>query len=168
MLSAVLSKEKCAECRFCCSFRRQSLWELPRLPLDFVSKYPTDYKGEPVRYHIITSGQETFALTVMEDKYRTDDPEEEVPCPFLNPQVGCILPLEDKPLDCKAWPLRYMRMPDGSKKVCLTPTCPHINGIDITVMRQNTKQIWKDKIARYAEAHPYIITAYREGFIVLE
>ena len=29
MLSSILSKSDCAECKFCCSFRRQSLWETP-------------------------------------------------------------------------------------------------------------------------------------------
>ena len=32
MLSKVLKKETCAECRFCCSFRRCSLWETPLFP----------------------------------------------------------------------------------------------------------------------------------------
>ena len=29
MLSSILSKSDCAACKFCCSFRRQSLWETP-------------------------------------------------------------------------------------------------------------------------------------------
>ena len=29
MLSSILKKESCAACRFCCAFRRQSLWEVP-------------------------------------------------------------------------------------------------------------------------------------------
>ncbi len=29
MLNKILSKEDCAQCRFCCSFRRSSLWETP-------------------------------------------------------------------------------------------------------------------------------------------
>ncbi|MDD7417839.1 MAG: hypothetical protein SPI86_00170 [Treponemataceae bacterium] len=32
MLSKILSKEQCAQCKFCCSFRRQSLWESPFVP----------------------------------------------------------------------------------------------------------------------------------------
>ena len=38
MLSKVLSKESCAECRFCCSFRRCSLWETPLFPKDECEK----------------------------------------------------------------------------------------------------------------------------------
>ncbi|MBQ5491897.1 MAG: hypothetical protein IIT68_07565, partial [Treponema sp.] len=29
MLSKILSKSDCASCKFCCSFRRKSLWETP-------------------------------------------------------------------------------------------------------------------------------------------
>ena len=29
MLSKILSKSECASCKFCCSFRRKSLWETP-------------------------------------------------------------------------------------------------------------------------------------------
>ena len=38
MLSKVLKKETCADCKFCCSFRRQSLWETPLFPVDIVEK----------------------------------------------------------------------------------------------------------------------------------
>ena len=29
MLSSILAKTDCAACKFCCSFRRSSLWETP-------------------------------------------------------------------------------------------------------------------------------------------
>ena len=33
MLSKILSKETCKNCKFCCSFKRQSLWETPLFSL---------------------------------------------------------------------------------------------------------------------------------------
>ena len=45
MLGKILSKEKCAECKFCCSFRRQSLWESP-FPIS--ATYKTDDGEEEI------------------------------------------------------------------------------------------------------------------------
>ena len=177
MLREVLKKEECAACRFCCVFRRQSLWEVPKLPAYFTEKYKTDPKGREIRYlrladGILPQADGAFApdgvITDLRDLYQTDDPEEEAPCPFLDPKSGCILPAEDKPFECSAWPLRYMRMKDGSLKVCLTPTCPTVKKADLELLKQKTRESWHAQMAAYAETHPYIIMEYKEDFIVLE
>ena len=46
MLSKVLKKETCAECRFCCSFRRCSLWETPLFPKEVMDSL--EKKSSPV------------------------------------------------------------------------------------------------------------------------
>ena len=38
MLSKVLSKNTCADCKFCCSFRRCSLWETPLFSKETMDK----------------------------------------------------------------------------------------------------------------------------------
>ncbi len=167
MLGDVLKKEDCALCMFCCSFRRQSLWELPRLPLSFMKNHTTGANGEPVRYKIEKTEEGEWAVTDLTGKYKTDDPEEEVACPFLDRKRGCSLGNEDKPFECGAWPLRYMRMPDGEKKVCLTPTCPVMNKADIDVLKELNKEKWEAQMRKYADAHPYITKDYKEGFIAL-
>lgn len=177
MLSEVLKKEECAACRFCCSFRRKSLWEVPKLPAYFTEKYKTDPLGRDIKY-IHLSEEDLPESNGMADKdgvitdlrglYQTDDPEEEASCPFLDLQKGCILPPEDKPFECSAWPLRYMHMPDGSYKVCLTPTCPSVNKVAIDILKQKTKEAWHEQMEDYAKAHPYIILEYKEGFLPLE
>lgn len=177
MLSEVLKKEECAVCRFCCAFRRQSLWEVPKLPAYFVEKYKTDPKGRIIKYIRLAEANipesagafdRSGVITDLRDLYRTDDPEEEAPCPFLDTTKGCILPPEDKPFECSAWPLRYMRMPDGTLKVCLTPTCVAINKVALDLLKQKTSEKWHEQMDAYAKSHPYIILDYREGFIPLE
>ncbi|MBR4581093.1 MAG: hypothetical protein IKO32_07655, partial [Lachnospiraceae bacterium] len=88
MLSKILKKESCAACRFCCVFRRQSLWETPiftkeneqairdDLSLDASSLIPAGKEQEYYRYDL-------------SEKYQTDDSEEEAPCPYLG-EKGCI------------------------------------------------------------------------------
>ena len=51
MLSKVLSKNTCADCKFCCSFRRCSLWETPLFSKETMDKLekPFDCKIWPLR-----------------------------------------------------------------------------------------------------------------------
>ena len=168
MLSSILSRSACANCKFCCSFRRQSLWETPLFSLEVVEKL-----NQPNEYGIM--GEFAAAETpqgpcagrlILEDKYRTDDPEEEVPCTFLDPQKGCILKGEDKPFDCSIWPLRVMRK-EGELVIALTPTCPAIGVAPSSKLSELVKSGLGEKILEYAQVHPYIVKEYREGFPVL-
>lgn len=158
MLSSILSKSQCAACKFCCSFRRQSLWETPLFPPEVAEKLskPNEYGmvGEFRDGQIVLGG------------YKTGDPEEEVPCTFLDPRRGCILKPEDKPFDCSIWPLRIMRK-DGELVIALTPTCPSIGAVPSQALVNLVKNGLGNKIFEYAKAHPYIIKEYREGFPII-
>lgn len=158
MLSSILSKSSCAACKFCCSFRRQSLWETPLFPPEVAEKLsnPNEYGvvGEFRDGQIVLGG------------YRTDDPEEEVPCTFLDPHKGCILKPEDKPFDCSIWPLRIMDK-DGELVIALTPTCPSIGATPRPELIELVKNGLGEQIFEYAKTHPYIVKEYREGFPVV-
>ncbi|MCH5269139.1 MAG: hypothetical protein J1E83_00155 [Lachnospiraceae bacterium] len=162
MLSKVLSKEACAECKFCCSFRRQSLWETPLFPIETVRKL----QGGDKRFLNCGEGENRFGRMDLEDGYRTEAPEEEVPCSFLDAERGCMLSEEDKPFDCKIWPLRIMRKQE-ELVIALTPTCPKMNRQSMDAMKELVRNGLGDKIYAYAAEHPYIIKEYREGFPVL-
>ena len=43
MLSSLLSPSDCASCRFCCSYRRVSLWETPTIDPELLEKLKTEY-----------------------------------------------------------------------------------------------------------------------------
>ena len=158
MLSSILSKSTCANCKFCCSFRRQSLWETPLFPPEVVEKL-----SHPNEYGVVGAFRDGQIII---GGYRTDDPEEEVPCTFLDPQKGCILKGEDKPFDCSIWPLRVMRK-EGKLVIALTPTCPTIGKTASTELTELVNTGLGEKILEYAQAHSYIVKEYREGFPVL-
>ena len=168
MLSSLLTKKQCAACKFCCSFRRQSLWETPLFPPEVVEKLsqPNEY-GVVGEFRTVDDPQKSCAGSlVLENNYRTADPEEEVPCTFLDPERGCILKPEDKPFDCSIWPLRIMRK-DGELVIALTPTCPSIGAVPSQALVNLVKNGLGDKIFEYAKKHPYIIKNYREGFPII-
>ncbi|WP_290745823.1 hypothetical protein [Fibrobacter sp. UBA4309] len=158
MLSKILSKFSCAACKFCCSFRRQSLWETPLFPPEVVEKL-----SKPNEYGVV--GEFRDGQIVL-GGYKTDDPEEEVPCTFLDPHKGCILKPEDKPFDCSIWPLRIMNK-KGRLVIALTPTCPSIGALPSKALVDLVQDGLAQKIFEYAKLHPEIIKEYREGFPII-
>lgn len=155
-------KSTCAKCKFCCSFRRCSLWETPLFPENTVEKLESqgsyqfdmnDDNGKYGRMHL-------------QDSYNTDDENEEVPCFFLDPDKGCTLSYEDKPFDCKIWPLRIMKK-DDEYVIALTPTCPSIGKEPSDELQKLVDDGLGDVIYDYAKTHPFIIKDYKEGFPVL-
>ena len=71
MLSKVLSKESCAKCRFCCSFRRQSLWETPLFPIDVVQRLETG----GISFQRAQQEHVGYGRMEMEGNYTTHDPQ---------------------------------------------------------------------------------------------
>ena len=170
MLSKILSKSSCAACKFCCSFRRQSLWETPLFPPEVAEKLSRENEygvvGEFAQAGRDGQNVQDACRLVLENNYRTDDPEEEVPCTFLDLQKGCILKGEDKPFDCSIWPLRIMDK-DGKLVIALTPTCSAIGATPDKALVDLVQGGLGERIFDYAKTHPYIIKEYREGFPIV-
>lgn len=162
MLSKVLSKASCADCRFCCSFRRQSLWETPLFAIETVDKL------EQEGHAFCRQGEGELSCGQMDlsGKYQSDDPCEEAACYFLDSKSGCTLDDADKPFDCKIWPLRIMKK-DDKLVIALTPTCPSINKQPYEKMKELVESGLGETIYAYAKEHPFIVKEYREGFPVL-
>lgn len=163
MLSKILSKSDCASCKFCCSFRRQSLWETPLI--DGKTQKKLAEKFPEAKFKAVES--ESFTVDLL-GCYKTDDSEEEAPCPFLDVNNGCVLSKEEKPFDCSIWPLRAMRTSDGKIVVALTPTCPSINKLSIEFMKKFVEdEKLSELILDMAKKNPDMIKPYREGFPIL-
>ena len=84
----------------------------------------------------------------------------------LDVHKGCILSDEDKPFDCKIWPLRIMRK-DEKLVIAFTPTCAALGTTPSEDMVKLVKEGIGDKIYEYASEHPFIIKDYKEGFPVI-
>ncbi len=161
MLSKILSKEECASCKFCCSFRRKSLWESPLFPLEDLEQVKKLYPDFKVKF----TGRNSFTFDIS-DNYKSQDPEEEALCPFLDSSKGCSLPEELKPFDCKIWPLRIVRHKNNSEEysIALTPTCPAVNKIPFSQLQTFVKEELEQVLMDYAGKHPDIIKDYDELF----
>ena len=162
MLSSVLSKSDCASCKFCCSFRRQSLWETPLFDAATTEVLRAQYPHARFR----PVGAHSFTIDLQES-YKSDDAEEEAPCPFLDSVTGCILDAKLKPFDCSIWPLRAVRRASGDVVVALTPTCPAINKVPQERIAALVESGLGARILAYAEAHPDMIKENADFFTFL-
>lgn len=168
MLSKVLQKSTCADCRFCCSFRRCSLWETPLFPKETMERLKQ--AGSSVNFKRQELSGKEYGQMDLTGKYKTQDSEEEAACEFLDPKAGCTLSNADKPFDCKIWPLRIMRKTEETGEnyvIALTPTCPSINKVPLEDMKNLVQEGLGKTIYEYAKEHPYIVKEYKEGFPVL-
>lgn len=167
MLSKILSKEECASCRFCCSFRRQSLWEVPVFTSENISAINASNNDTSNSLIPFESDGKVYAKYDLSDKYLTSDSEEEVKCPFLDINKGCILSSDEKPWDCKIWPFRVVKKESGEPFVVLTPTCPGVGKLSSSAISEFADEDFKKSLIAYAKEHPYLIKEYVEGkFIV--
>ncbi len=163
MLSSILKKSDCASCKFCCSFRRQSLWETPVFSKEVAEQLQKLFPK--AHFKAVGKSSVTIDLSML---YKTNNSEEEVPCPFLDLSEGCLLPPELKPFDCSIWPFRAVQVDDNNVSVALTPTCPSINKVPREKILELLDSGLRDKILKYAEMYPDIIKKNSEFFLVLQ
>ena len=160
MLKSILSSEDCASCRFCCSFRRKSLWETPLF--DKETKEKLEQKFPEARFK--RAGNSNFTVDLLH-LYKTTDSEEEAACPFLG-ERGCVLSKEEKPFDCSIWPLRATKI-DGKVRVMLENTCPAINRQPIQNVEELVQSGLGEKIIENAKKNPDMIKEIKSGFTIV-
>lgn len=162
MLEKILSPRDCADCRFCCSFRKVSMWETPLFtPENYRAMCKTPRENHE-RLECMENGLYRYNL---EMDYATDDVDEEVACPFLDSKAGCALKDEEKPWDCKIWPLRVARKSNGEIWIVLTPTCSAVNKVPVKKLMKLVDSISND-LYRYVLRYPYLVKEYREDFFI--
>lgn len=162
MLKKILSKTDCAQCKFCCSFRRQSLWETPVFDENTKQKLEKEFPDAQ-----FLKRDDFYTINLLE-KYKTNDSEEEVACPFLKDGSGCMLNDKDKPFDCKIWPLRVVKTQNNDDlEIVLTPTCKAINKLSLEIVKDFVNTELKERIFSYARENPQIIKEDSDFFVKL-
>ena len=163
MLSDLMSADTCAKCRYCCSFKSTSLWEMPTFPADSLKKLAKD---KDFKYTIEKEGKCSFGRPDISEEYLSANPAEEVPCPFLDTEVGCTLSPEDKPFDCKLWPLRVMRR-EGHLLLTMSIACPSIMAWELEQLRSYAQEKLRKPVREYVDKHPYIVKDMMPGYVAL-
>lgn len=160
LLGSLLTPKDCAECRFCCSYKRRSLWETPFFTPEEIEKFKL--KNPDAKFKKI-SGAWTFDI---DDQYQTDDIEEEALCPF-NKGKGCIINAEDKSFECSSWPFRVMRK-DGKLAITICKDCPMVAKRTLNEIQALLDNGLDKKLEDYAKKFPAYVRDYRENYQVMK
>lgn len=164
MLSELISKEDCAACRYCCSFKKTSLWEVPSFPADTLKRISKELDDPKI---IINKGEKcSFGHFDLSGEYISNADNEEVPCPCLDMEVGCTLSEEYKPFECKLWPFRVMKK-DGRTVLAISIACPSIMKWECEWLRSFAQEHLKAPVQEYLKENPYIVKDICEGYLAL-
>ncbi len=140
MLKSVLSAEQCARCRICCSFVEDDVWEAPTLMhTDTKEKYRAEYHFK--------------------------NKEEILLCPKLDENKGCTLG-EEKPFECKIWPLRPF-MSDGKIKIGVSTICPAFSEETDKKLRELLHNGLYDTIVKECDENPEIIRKWDSSYRII-
>ncbi|MCR5717486.1 MAG: YkgJ family cysteine cluster protein [Oscillospiraceae bacterium] len=149
MLTKLLCRKTCAQCRLCCVFDSYDFRETPvfdRRMRDRIASLLPDAA-------VVSAGTDSFRfrLTV------TDD-EGGCACPLLDPENGCMLG-EDKPFVCRLFPFRVMHL-NGRRVIAVSPLCDALTEKPLAVLLRFVRDELADPVFAYAAAHPDEVQPY--------
>lgn len=154
MLGQILSHEKCAECRLCCCFDKDDIWEAPIIPSALKNKIDADFG--PQKYSAFGESY-TFDMPFGDDGLAW--------CSVIG-ENGCKLG-DNKPYDCKIWPFRIMEI--GSMlALTVSPFCKAVMSLPTQTIRDFISDGFADSVFKTALENPDMIKKYIKGYIILE
>ncbi len=154
MLSEILSRKECAECRICCCFDSYDIWEAPVISPSLRTKVE---KLLPETEFVTKGG--SFTL-----KMRREQDADLYYCNLLDRSRGCMLGGE-KPFDCSIWPLRIMEF-EGRRVIALSPVCPVVAKRPVKAVTAVAKKL-APTIFEQANKNPDLVKKYELGYVIL-
>lgn len=152
MLTEILSRSKCAECRVCCVFDRSDVWETPLITPELAKLLEEKYPNIRLK-----KTSENAECKVIDAEF---DEKGLYTCPLLS-EKGCVLG-DDKPYDCRIWPFRVMKK-DGLLLLTLSPVCDYVSSLSVNEVSRFVSKI-APKIFEEAERNPEMVKEYIEGY----
>lgn len=155
MLTEILSRDACAQCRLCCVFDSSDIWETPVITPALREKILREIDSET---KFLKKGECSL--------FRLENPDVQglYYCPMLR-ENGCVLG-EEKPFDCAVWPFRVMNV-RGRRAVTIAPICPAVMQLPLEKLLDFVKSGLGDKIFRYADKHNEIVKDHDESYPIL-
>lgn len=152
MLTEILSRSECAECRVCCVFDRSDVWEMPLITPDLAEKLKADYPEIKLK-----KISEKASCQVTDAEF---DGEGLCTCPLLT-EKGCALG-ENKPFDCRIWPFRVMKK-GNLLLLTLSPVCGSVSSLSVAKVSEFVPEI-APKILEEVKRNPEMVKEYIEGY----
>lgn len=152
MLTEILSRSQCAECRVCCVFDRSDAWEMPLITPELAKLLEEKYPN--IRLKKISENAECMVTDVEFDE------DGLCTCPLLT-EKGCALG-EDKPYDCRIWPFRVMKK-GNFLFLTLSPVCSSVSSLSVKEISRFVPKI-APKIFEEAKRNPEMVKEYIEDY----
>lgn len=166
MLTAIFSPSQCASCKLCCNFHRSSAWETPFLEPELIRKLP-ELTSQLQLFHVELQkrpdGSSTFKLP-----FQTTSADETANCPMLDTGSGCRLPREQRPFECRIWPLRVMRLDSGATVLGCYDACPALDTATAGKLADYAHHTLRKTIIEHAKKFPQTIRPYDSHYRILE
>ncbi len=157
MLTSVLSPSVCASCRLCCNFQRSSAWETPVLEPRCVELL----RSMDVPLEDREDGGLTLAL-----QFDSSSVGELALCPLLDSSSGCRLPRELRPLECRLWPLRLMRLDSGELGLAFYSACPGLASVSREALMLLARSLYPELLAHLAQC-PACVRCFHPAYSLL-
>ena len=154
MLSGLLEKHQCAECRFCCVFDKDDFWEMPSLLPDTAEKIKS-FKPKT----LLNSCDKVFMFDVKNIE------GELYPCPALTSN-GCGLSSDLKPFECSIWPIRLMKF-KGDIVLTVCKDCSALKDIDTQTIDDFANSKVRVLALNYAKKYPSIVKSFHENYRII-
>ena len=149
IFSEIFNKNICKECKMCCKFGEDDLWDLPQFTCD--EKNRLSLKHPNVKYKLYNNMY--IPITIVRSHHHV--------CPFLDETTGCIIQNE-KPIDCALWPFYIMKI--GEDLVLAQDlNCPAIENCTIEQIYKCLSKVFLDILDIYM-ANPEYIKEYKTDF----
>ena len=156
MLTKLLSRKTCAECRLCCVFESYDIWNTPLLTPEIRDKAKRILPDA----QFLPKGENSYIFRIVPERN-----QEFFSCPLLDPQKGCMLDTE-KPFTCQIWPFCIMEL-KGRQLISVAPFCEAVMQYSMGTLLKFLKSELAEKIFAYAEQYPDIVQPYDDLYPVL-
>lgn len=154
MLTEILSRKECADCRVCCVFDKTDVWEMPLITSDLAARLEKDYPEIKLK-----QTEENARCRVIDADF---DKNGLCTCPLLT-EKGCALG-EEKPYDCRIWPFRVMKK-GNLLLLTLSPVCESVSSQPVNKLSEFAAKI-APKIFEEVKRNPEMVKNYEEGYPV--
>lgn len=157
MLTGIFTPTDCAACKLCCNFHRSSAWETPALTEEQI--FLLQELCVPLEKR--ADGTTSFYL-----HFETESQDEVANCPMLNPCSGCMLPREQRPFECRIWPVRIMKH-NNTLVVGIYEKCPALTNGGFEKLKEHTLEKLLPQILDYAQRHPRAVRDFDSAYKII-
>jgi Fe-S-cluster containining protein len=113
-MKQIIQLEQCQRCRECCRFREDRQYFAPLFTTDELAALQAE-RGELPSFHRYQDSDNVFQIDLIPAK--VEHPIYKYVCPFLDEEGYACTVYEQRPFDCRTWPMIVHHEPGENNKL---------------------------------------------------